>query len=60
MNGDAAAQMAAGEEEEGLAEVAQEVEVAEMEAASGWKRGGRRARAMAKQQGGQTADGWGG
>lgn len=50
MNGDAAAQMAAaGEEEEGLAEVAQEVEVAEMDAASGWKRGGRRARAMAKQ-----------
>jgi hypothetical protein len=50
VNGDAAAQMAAaGAEDEGLAEVAQEVEVAEMEAGSCWKRGARMARAMAKQ-----------
>jgi hypothetical protein len=56
VNGDAAAQMAAaaGAEDEGLAEVAQEVDVAEMEAECGWKRGARRARAMAKQTGGWT------
>jgi hypothetical protein len=37
--------------------VAQEVEVAEMEAASGWKRGGRRASAMAKQGSRRRTDG---
>lgn len=57
VNGEeAAAQMAAAGVEEGLAEVAKEVEevvATEMEAESGWKRGGRRARAMGTQgQGG--------
>lgn len=53
VNGEAAAQTAApaGGVEEGLAVVAREVDeevaVVEMEAGSGWKRGARKARAMA-------------
>ena len=57
VKGDAAAQMAAaaaGTEDEGLAEVGQQVE---MEAGSGWKRGARRARAMADDAGQLAAEG---